>query len=254
MSDWIVQINLLFVQVLIGAGLSLLFTAAGVVAALWYADLGKPQIKIKLASTLEGDDSLNRRVKFVHLQAVNAARRYPFVPRQTAHSCSGAITFMTQDYQLVGKVMPIRWSSAPEPLQTVVIDNRPVDIFDSRFVYLSGLTDLVPTDVTESVSQSFAVAIRIQGDIDAYGFTTMSYHPDYQSRHTDYRLPPGNYIVRVTISIGGDAWPPVDFLLENSGGFETFNLIELNSQHKDSRGPILPDVVLRWLDKVFVRH
>ena len=114
--------------------------------------------------------------------------------------------------------MPIRWDGAPEPLKAEVVDNKVVHLPDHRLLRVSQYMD-IPPDETESL----AVAIRIQGDADAFGWTSASYFHDW--RHPDFRLPPGKYTARLLLA-SGDRTFQKDFPFVNSADFESFDLLK----------------------------
>lgn len=203
-------------QLLIDIVLNLLLAFAGVVLALWYENLGSPRLKILPGITTDDVKSNGWRVRFIHLNVKNVPKRVPFVPRQTAYSCHGTITFFTPDSKQVGKTMSIRWDGAPEPIKAEVVDNKIVHLPDSRLIRLSRYIDIPPGE-----TESLAAAVRIHDESHAFGWTSKSYFHNWQ--HPDYSLPTGRYIARVKI-VSGDRMFQKDFPFVNPGEFERFDL------------------------------
>ncbi|HEY5571428.1 MAG TPA: hypothetical protein VIK64_00305 [Anaerolineales bacterium] len=59
--------------------------------------------------------------RFLHLKVVNAARKIPFVPKQTAYACHGDITFLTDDLEHTGKSIQFKWDGTPAPIKPEIL-------------------------------------------------------------------------------------------------------------------------------------
>lgn len=205
-------------ELLLNIGFNLLFVFIGVVLALWYENLGAARLTISSGRTTDDVKPNGWRTRFLHLNVANVPRRKtPFVTRQTAFWCHGTITFFTLDQEQIGSPMPIRWDGNPEPLNPEVVNDRIEYLPDFRLMRLSRYID-IPPDETESL----AVAVRIQGDANAFGWTSESYLHNW--RHPDYALPPGEFVAHISISTGDNVFRQ-DFRLTNPEVFEKFDLI-----------------------------
>jgi len=204
-------------RILLDIAISLFLTFIGIVIALWYENLGSPKLEITPGKTTDDVKDNGWRTRFLHLNVTNKPKkRIPLVTRQTASSCHGTISFLTLDKKQAGKAMPIRWDGNPEPIIPEIIDNKIVYLPDPRLIRLSRYIE-IPPDETESL----AVAIRIHGDANTYGWTSESYFHNW--RHPEYELLPGEYIVRVCITSGDNIFRK-DFQFTNPETFDAFDL------------------------------
>jgi hypothetical protein len=62
-----------------------------------------------------------------------------------------------------------------------------------------------------------AVAVKVEGDADCFGFTNESYEAGNVWRKSEYRLPMGHYIVKARASSGEIQSDTVRFVLRNDG-------------------------------------
>lgn len=113
--------------------------------------------------------------------------------------------------------MPIRWDGNPEPLNPEVVNNKIKFLPDSRLMRLSRYIDIPPDE-----SEGLAIAVRIDSDTDAYGWTGESYLHNW--RHPEYRLPVGEYVARINLTTGDSVFKQ-DLRFTNPEGFESFDLI-----------------------------
>lgn len=182
-----------FLAVVVAIGLPLLIERAK-----W------PELRLDKA-----DDSNARHLspvaRFVHVRVTNqplGGWRGRLLQRNTANGCKVEITFRSESD---GKVtpMPGRWSGTPQPLTLGVFDNEKVPQ-SLRF-------DLPPDEQGEVV----AIAIKRDGDTNAYGFTSYSY-ADPTMCLPSLALPDEEYDVDVRAHAG-----PVEarksFALKNTG-------------------------------------
>ena len=203
---------------LYNVGLNLLLIFIGIVLALWYENLGAPKLKMSGARTTDSIKNNGWRTRFLHVDVKNEPRKkWWFVTRQTAFSCHGTITFLTSDYQQIGNPMPIRWDGNPEPLIPEVIEREIKFLPDFRLMRLSRFIDIPPDE-----SEGLAIAVRINGDMNAYGWTDESYLHNWH--HPQYQLLAGEYIARISITTGDSVFKQ-DFRFTNAEKFEDFDLI-----------------------------
>ena len=205
-------------ELVLNIGLNLIFVFVGIVLALWYENLGAPRLIISKGATTDSVKPNNLRTRFLHLNVTNVPRKkIPFVLRQTAFSCHGTITFFTSDLKQLSNPMPIRWDGNPEPLNPEVVYDRVQYLPDFRLMRLSRYINIPPDEL-----ESLAIAIRISGEGDAYGWTSESYLHNW--RHPDYKLPSGEFVARVSITTGDSVFRQ-DFRFNNPATFEAFDLV-----------------------------
>jgi hypothetical protein len=106
-----------------------------------------------------------------------------------------------------------KWSAKPEPLGTIPeapgIFRR---IFDPEKIPQTLTLDLLPSEEGETV----AIAIKHNGDAQAYAFDPAIYAPGNLRNH-DLALPHETYDVTVTATAGGIKSEPCHFVLHNAG-------------------------------------
>jgi hypothetical protein len=203
---------------LFNIGLNLVFVFVGIVLALWYGNLGAPRLRISPGLTTDSVKPNEWQTRFLHLNVTNVPRKnIPFVTKQTAFSCHGTVTFLTAYQKQIGNSMPIRWDGNPEPLNPEVVNNEIKFLPDFRLMRLSRYIDIPPYE-----TESLAVAVRINGDTDAYGWTSESYL--YNWRYPEHQLPVGTYIARINITTGDSSFKQ-DFPFTNPEAFESFDLV-----------------------------
>jgi hypothetical protein len=113
--------------------------------------------------------------------------------------------------------MPIRWDGNPEPLIPEVIEKDVIYLPDARLMRLSRFVDIPPDE-----SEGLAIAVRIDGESDAFGWTGESYFHGWY--HPDYRLPKGEYIARVSLTTGDGVFKK-DFRFTNPDALSSFDLL-----------------------------
>ncbi|MFQ5789960.1 MAG: hypothetical protein ACE5JI_05720 [Acidobacteriota bacterium] len=196
----------------------ILLVAFGVVLALWYENLGSPRLRMSIAEPSDHDQRPgNIRARFIHLWVENNPRRLWLVPRQTAYACRGTITFLDDGGDVIAEDMPIKWDSNPEPLK-YELDNKGElrTLPDPRFLHVSRRIAIPPGQ-----SETLAVAVRVHGETEVYGWTPESYFRSW--RHEDYRLPDGGISARVSIATGDRTFPD-EFRIRNPENLSEFNI------------------------------
>ena len=205
-------------ELLFNICLNLLFVFVGIVLALWYENLGAPRLKISGGLTTDSVKPNGWKTRFLHLDVKNDPRaKIPFVTRQTAFSCHGTITFLTTDDKQIGNPMPIRWDGNPEPLKPEVVNGKIEFLPDFRLMRLSRYIDIPPGE-----SEGLAIAVRIDGLSDAYGWTGESYLHNWQ--HPEYQLPTGDYVAHIYLTTGDSIFKQ-DFRFTNPEMFKAFDLV-----------------------------
>jgi hypothetical protein len=194
----------------------LLLTFLGVAFALWYESLGSSRLLFSPGKTIDAIQSNGKRCRFLHLKVMNRPWRVPLVRRQTAYSCHGMITFLSSDRLPISKPMPVRWAAAPQPVRQEIVNGKSVGVLEPNLVRIARFMDIPPGE-----TEDCDIAIRIQGDADAYGWTPESYLHDW--RHPDFRLQTGDYIAQITLT-AGDSVFRTEMLVRNPMRFEDFDL------------------------------
>jgi len=189
----------------------------GVIVALWYENLGSPRLYIQKGETTDDIKQNNWRTRFLHLSVSNKPRRLPLVPRQTALSVHGTITFLDSKRNPITGAMPIRWDGTPEPIKYEVVNNQVRTLPDPRLLRVSRFIDIYPDE-----HETLAIAVRILGDQDAFGWTSESYFQNW--RHQDYRISQGEYIAIINLK-SGDSVFNAEFAFTNPSAFTDFDLL-----------------------------
>lgn len=193
----------------------------GVIIALWYENLGAPRILISPHVTTQSTKQNQLTVRFLHLMISNNPRKLPLVSRRTAQDCHGSINFLDNNHKPLGVSVQIKWDGTPEPVKPEIVNGQVVYLFDNRLLRSCRYINIPPEE-----QESIAVAMRIQGDSQAYAWSCQNYQlPDW--RHPDLQLPQGTMVARVTIS-SGDSVTRKDFVFDNPPSFTDFELQENN--------------------------
>jgi hypothetical protein len=184
----------------IGLVISFLAVIVAIVVPLAIERARRPDLHVDKAHDANARH-LNPVARIVHVQVTNRPRT-GWLQRDTANGCKVDISFRSRSD---GKVttMQGRWSATPQPLDRGVFDNERVPQ-TLRF-------DLPPDDAGEVIP----IAIKRDGDVNAFGFTSESY-ADPALSLPSLALPDEAYDVDVRAHAG-----PVEaretFVLKNSG-------------------------------------
>jgi hypothetical protein len=141
--------------------------------------------------------------------------------RAPALQCRGSITFHRSNGQDVfGKAMPGRWCGSPEPvpIQGVTSKGDQFQMFD-----LVRLTSESRIDVYPGEGELLDVAVRLDNDVECFGWNNDSYFCQPLWRNPSWRLERGHYLVRVTITSSGQKCVGT-FELVNDAGRTDFHL------------------------------
>ncbi|MCG7853467.1 MAG: hypothetical protein MIO92_13180 [Methanosarcinaceae archaeon] len=121
--------------------------------------------------------------------------------RNPASQCHGNISFHHLDGQNVfGRSMILRWAGAPEPNPLEIqIGNERGLVFDPVRI-----THLQKMDIYPSESADIDMAVRLDNEVECYGWSNESYFSNPPWRPSNWRLNQGRYIVQVSILSSGE--------------------------------------------------
>jgi len=194
----------------------IVLTVTSVVLALWYADLGKPRLKLEILD-LQKVYIGSEETLFLKLSVLNQPlRNIPFISRNTAFSCHGSISFLDLSNKTIFE-MPIRWSNNPQPFSLDVDQNKIVTLIDQSLIRASRYID-IPADEKEELD----VCYRDPKEKIAIGWNSDSYLI-VGGRFPDRIIPSGDYIVWVTIK-HNDGSVQSKFLLHNPESIDNYKL------------------------------
>jgi hypothetical protein len=170
--------------------------------------LRRPRLRIERADDVNAEDpDSNFAFRLLHIRVVNEPLgRWltRWLLRNSATGCRVQIRFVSQSDQSVVK-MAGRWTATGQPLTH---DNK----YDANLVPQTLRFD-VPAD---PAGEQLGIAVKIDGEDDAYGFTSASYGaPGFQL--AKLRLPHQAYRVDVEARAGGITATKT-FLLDNPDG------------------------------------
>lgn len=195
---------------LIGLGAILIAIAV----PLWIEWCKRPELSIQLGDNADRDDP---RWRIVHVRVLNAPIRGRlggrFLLRNDATGCTGRVELRSRSGG-APIAFEAKWSSTPEPIQTHVIGNRAVEFYDPQKLPAALVATVPPT----KNGQSIAVAIKHNGDADAYGFGKDLYEAPNPGplRTPSLALPDAEYDVTV-IAEAGQLNCEARFVLMNRG-------------------------------------
>ncbi|MHB1160082.1 MAG: hypothetical protein ACYC3V_07110 [Chloroflexota bacterium] len=178
----------------------------------------KPRLKIFLRDNSHADGSRNGvQWRFVHLTVENP--RVPaivgwFTYRQPARTTRLELGYSMIDGNREKFHFDGRWSGNPQPVQLRLINGKPQELFDPWLVFQGRFKDIVSGGSLEDV----AIAVKLKGQDDCYGFTNESYEcPKPFWQLGEYRLPRGIITVTARAVSGEVTSKTTRFLLHNDG-------------------------------------
>ncbi|MGC2829419.1 MAG: hypothetical protein WB627_05565 [Candidatus Acidiferrum sp.] len=125
----------------------------------------------------------------------------PWMTRSPALQCRGIISFHHLDGQNVfGRLMVARWSNSLEPVPIPIVN---ADGTQSQILDFGRLSPESRMDVYPGESELLDIAVRLDDDEECYGWNNASYFCTPLWRNKEWRLPPGRYLVKVTITSSG---------------------------------------------------
>jgi hypothetical protein len=199
---------------LISVGVAVLGVLCAIAIPIMIEAKKRPTLRIERA---DDANARNRtpRFRIVHVRVVNEPITGLFgrwLLRNVANGCKVNIVFQSRSD---GKSIPMqgRWSATPEPFTVVPLPTGRVDYaFDPTKIPQSLRFDLPP----DSEGEVVAIAIKLDDDPNAFGFTSASYEPPHSPRIPQLQLPDEEYDVFVTARAGGISGS-AEFVLTNRG-------------------------------------
>ena len=187
--------------------------------------LRRPKLRLRIAPPIEAPYPAGRPAKHgraLTIELVNdpLPRFARWMSRNAALQCRGAITFHNLDGErFFVDEMPVRFAISPQPLpMEVVIGNMRGVVLDPSRLTSDSRIDVYPGETTP-----LDVAVKFDGEADAYGWSNLSYVSDPPWRHPGWKLPPGRFLLAVTVFSSGQKCEGL-FRLLNEGGPKDFRL------------------------------
>jgi hypothetical protein len=190
-------------------GLTILGAIIGSIIAglitIWIETLRKPRLELELMApvdmTFQNQPAHDMRSLRVQLTNRSLPRWIRWMYRNPALQCHGNISFHHLDGQNVfGRSMILRWAAAPEPNPLeIMIGNQRGLVFDPVRI-----THLQKMDIYPSESADIDIAVKLDNEVECYGWSNESYFSNQPWRPENWRLNPGRYIVRVAIFSSGE--------------------------------------------------
>lgn len=191
----------------------------------WIEYLRKPKLSLRIAPPTDMDyqGKPARSARFLGVEVLNAPLPWfaRWMIRNAALQCHGHITFhhLNDGQNIFGRSMPIRWSSAPEPVPMILTSGyQQIVITDPARFTMSPRVDIYPGE-----SERLDVAAKFDDDRCCYGWSNENYFSVPLWRNPDWELPPGRYLVRVIVVSAGEKCSGV-FRLINDVGRQDFRL------------------------------
>lgn len=190
-------------------GLTILGAIIGSIIAglitIWIEILRKPQLELDLMvpvdMTFQNQPATDMRALRVKLTNKSLPRWIRWMYRNPALQCHGNISFHHLDGQNVfGRSMTLRWAAAPEPNPLrIIIGGQQGLVFDPVRI-----THLQKMDVYPSESVDIDIAVKLDNDVECYGWSNESYFSNPPWRPVNWRLNQGRYVIQVTILSSGE--------------------------------------------------
>ena len=194
----------------------IVLTVTSLVLALWYADLGKPRLRLEILAP-ERVYFGNKETLFLKLNVFNnPLKDIPFISRNTAFSCHGSISLLDLSKKTIFE-MPIRWSNNPQPIRPDLDQGKIVTMVDQSLIRASRYID-IPADESEALD----VCYRDLKEKVAIGWNSDSYWIP-GGRFPDRILPSGDYIIHVIIK-HNDGSAQAEFLLHNPESINEYKM------------------------------
>jgi hypothetical protein len=176
----------------------------------------KPRLSIRLADPVFSEGLEGVRWRFVHIAVCNPQLSRVFrwlTYRQPARNTRVELAYYVPNGTRPKFQFDARWSGNPEPIQERIIDGERQSFFDPWLVHLGRYRDLASGDKPQDI----AIALKVEGDPDCYGFTNEAYQSGNMLRVPEHKLPPGRYVVQAVAVSGEIQSQPTRFLLHNDG-------------------------------------
>ena len=189
------------------AWITLTLGFAGIAAAIYIPlrieFLKRPELRIEWAHDANSERfGVGQRI--VHVKVVNLpieGRLGRWLLRNPANGCRVTMTLRSRSDESEVGPFPAKWSAKPEPLQWLPHEGAIVQFIDPEKVPDGLVYDLPPG----RAGSTLAVALKRNGESDAYAFGTVIYAavPDEPLQAKAMRLPPAEYEVTVKAEAGG---------------------------------------------------
>ncbi|MEW6487772.1 MAG: hypothetical protein AB1578_07645 [Thermodesulfobacteriota bacterium] len=172
---------------------------------IFVENLRKPKLSFGLSDPVDHqyEGRPARTARYLLVDVTN--RRLPWyarwMSRDAALSCHASVSFHHLDGQNVfGRVMPGRWSGSTEPIpMQFVLGGQAGYLLDpTRFTVTSEV------DIQPGETKRLDIAARFDDEDCCFGWSNLSYLSNPVWRNPDWKLPPGRYLVKVTVVCSGE--------------------------------------------------
>ena len=185
--------------------ISVIFGAVvAIITTIIVENLRRPRLIINIAKPTDNDypqDHPAKHARFLCLEVKNKplTKLTRWMSRNTAVQCHGTISYHHLDGQNICKrSMMTRWSESPEPTGFPIIHEG------KTFFYLDLSKMTNKLDIPPGEIGRFDVAVRFDEESECYGWNNDSYFSQPIWRNPDWKLPPGRYLVKITIYSAGE--------------------------------------------------
>lgn len=196
----------------------------------------RPKLRLEIAPFGEptygpGKPATSSRYLALRLHNDSLPRFVGWMSRSAAFRCNGQITFhhLIDGQDFFGKSMPIRWGATEQPIPQQLVDTagRLIGhIVDEDRLMRTPTVDIYPGEHAD-----LDVAVRFDSDNDCFGWSNLNYHSNPPWRHPGWKLPPGRYLVKVTLRSAGEKCNGL-FRLVNDGPRDSFRLLPTDAGDK----------------------
>lgn len=199
----------MYVQMFLGFMISVAAAILGVlIGSLIWQFIRKPRLKIIPTWKIKGKTEphiprhFTPRRAFYHISVINHKMSEP------ARNVRLRLRWFKDGKEVL--CIPGKWDFRPEPRRYLLRGGRLVSVPEPALIPQCEVININPCD-----KQSFCILMKEDGVSKAYAFNGFSYlAPDL--KHPDYRLDPGEYIVRVEL-VGENVYTSKEFIIEIRG-------------------------------------
>lgn len=209
------NVALEIVKIALGAIIAILFS-------IWIEWYRKPKLRLEIPDPQDRPHPPEfpfQHARFANLELVNdppSHRLFRWLARNAATRCTGKASFHHLDGQdIFGRSMQIRWASSPQPKFTHVPNANPIPVYYP-----------IAIDVHPGHAEGLGIVAHFDDEDECYGWNNDSWI--HGGRNPNWKLPPGRYLVKVTIVSDGE---------KTSGLFRLINDVP---QQDFRLGPALP--------------
>ena len=175
-----------------------LATLLGLLAALLVEAAKRPRLQISASDTVDHSPT-GLLMRSVHVK-VSHKKLLPgfrwFLTPSPATACRATLRFIDEKNReaLAKGALDGRWTGSEQPSQFI---NFTGTIAPSVFEILK------KRDIFPGAPESLDIAVRFQTDVNCYAFNNDNYVGPQGFKRLEHELPPGIYIVEVTITFAG---------------------------------------------------